>query len=268
MKKWEKYRLDGGERVRLGKLPADATELCSEKKIARDELKQYRKQINRLVKTLAIERKRSLLLILQGMDASGKDGAVKRVFTGVNPQNCKVVSFKEPDREEREHDYVWRVVRAMPAHGEIGVFNRSHYEDVVARQARGDIDRREAHRRLRQIAEMERTWVENGTVVRKVFLHISRQEQTERFKERLDTPEKHWKLEESDFADRRLWPKFQRVYEEVFERTATDYAAWYVVPADHKWYRDVAVAGIVLGALKAMKPKAPTPKVDLERFKL
>lgn len=266
--RWELYLIRPGEHLRLGKLAADATDLCSNKKRARDVLKTYRKQINDLAETLAIENKRSFLLILQGMDASGKDGTVKKVFTGVNPQFCKVVSFKEPDREEREHDYLWRVARAMPAHGELGVFNRSQYEDVVARQARGDIGQRQAHMRLRQIAEMERAWVENGTVVRKVFLHISREQQTERFKKRLENPDKHWKLKESDFEDRRIWPKFQNIYEDVFERTATEHSPWYVVPADHKWYRDLAVAGIVLGALKAMKPKAPRPKVDLERFKL
>lgn len=268
LQSWESYRVRPGTHVRLGKVAADATDFCDEKKKAREELKRLRRQINELAETLAIENKRSLLVILQGMDASGKDGAIKRVFTGVNPAHCKVVSFKPPDREEAEHDYLWRVIRAMPAHGEIGVFNRSQYEDVVALTGRGEMGRKEAHMRLRQIAETERAWAENGTLVRKLFLHISRGEQTERFQKRIDTPEKHWKLQVSDFEDRRHWSKFQRVYEEVFERTATEYAPWYIIPADHKWYRDVAVAGIVLGALREMKPKIPMPKLDVSKFKL
>lgn len=257
-----------GACVRLGSIAADATNFCDHKNAGREELKKMRKQISDLAQALAIEHKRSLLIILQGMDASGKDGAVKKVFTGINPQHCKVVSFKEPDREEREHDYLWRVVRAMPSHGQIGVFNRSQYEDVVALHGRGEISRKEMHMRLRQIAEMEQTWVENGTTIRKLFLHISRGEQTERFQKRIDTPEKHWKLQESDFEDRKHWPRFQRTYEEVFARTATDEAPWYIIPADHKWYRDVAVAGIVLAALKEVNPRIPTPKLDMTKFKL
>lgn len=268
LQSWESYRVKPGARVRLAKVAADATEYCDDKKEAREELKQLRKQINELAETLAIENKRSLLIILQGMDASGKDGAVKKVFTGVNPAHCKVASFKPPDREEAEHDYLWRVIRAMPAHGEVGVFNRSQYEDVVALAGRGEMGRKEAHMRLRQIAEMERAWAENGTTVRKLFLHISRGEQTERFQKRIDRPEKHWKLQESDFEDRKHWPKFQRAYEEAFEQTATEFAPWYIIPADHKWYRDVAVAGVVLSALKEMKPRIPVPELDMSRFKL
>lgn len=268
LRDWQSYRVLPGKQVRLGKIPADSTEFCDDKKTARAELKGYRKQINRLVAALAAENKKTLLIILQGMDAAGKDGAVKKVFTGVNPQFCKVVSFKAPDREELDHDYLWRVYRALPAIGELGVFNRSQYEDVVARQARGDIPRKEGLMRLRQIADVERAWAENGMVIRKFFLHISRKEQTDRFKARLDTPEKHWKVEQSDFEDRKSWPTFQRVYEEVLNRTSTREAPWYIIPADHKWYRDIAIAGVVLAALKDMNPHVPMPKLDFSKFKL
>lgn len=268
LKNWRDYCIAPDAQVHLAKSQPDTADFCQDKKDCRKELKAYRKKINELAEALAIENRRSLLVILQGMDASGKDGAVKKVFTGVNPQFCKVVSFKAPDREELDHDYLWRVYRAMPARGELGVFNRSHYEDVVARQARGDIDRKEGHKRLRQIADVERAWTENGIFIRKIFLHISREEQTRRFQARLNTPEKHWKVEESDFADRRLWPKYQKIYEEIIRRTSTPHAPWYVVPADHKWYRDVAVAGIVLAALTEMNPRIPTPKLDLDKFEL
>jgi polyphosphate kinase 2 (PPK2 family) len=156
----------------------------------------------------------------------------------------------------------------MPANGELGVFNRSQYEDVIARVTRGDIARKEGLTRLRQIADVERAWAENGLVIRKLFLHISRDEQTDRFRKRLDNPDKHWKVERSDFKDRKLWPEFQKIYEETLTRTSTDAAPWYVIPADHKWYRDVAVAAVVLGALREMKPRIPRPRLDMSRYKL
>jgi PPK2 family polyphosphate:nucleotide phosphotransferase len=265
---WEKYQVPPGRKVRLSRLAADAIDYCPDKESGRRALRDYRKQMNDLAARLAAENERALLVILQGMDASGKDGAVKKVFTGVNPQHCKVVSFKAPDREELEHDYLWRVYRAMPANGELGVFNRSQYEDVIARVARGDIPHKEGRMRLRQIADVERAWTENGLVICKFFLHISGEEQTDRFRKRLDNPDKHWKVERSDFNDRKLWPEFQRIYEEVLARTSTDAAPWYVIPADHKWYRDVAIAGIVLGALRAMQPRIPRPKLDMSRYKL
>jgi len=264
---WEKYRVLAGCKVRLSHLPADATAYCPDKPSDHRQLKQYREEIDDLAAALAAENQRALLVILQGMDASGKDGVVKKVFTGVNPQHCKVVSFKAPDREELEHDYLWRVYRALPANGELGVFNRSQYEDVIARVARGDIPREEGRMRLRQIADVERAWTENGLVIRKFFLHISRHEQTARFRKRLDNPDKHWKVERSDFKDRKRWPQFQKIYEETLRRTSTDASPWYVIPADHKWYRDLAVAGIVLGALREMNPRTPHPHLDMSRYK-
>lgn len=268
LENWDKYRVAPETRVRVGKVAADSTDFCEDKKTARKELKSYRKQIDELLAALAAEEQRSLLLVLQGVDTSGKDGAVRKVFTGVNPQHCKVVSFKEPDREECAHDYLWRVYRALPAKGEIGVFNRSHYEDVIALQARGELARKDALVRLRQIADVERTWTENAIVIRKCFLHISRKQQRGRFQARLENPEKHWKVEESDFKDRKLWPEYVRAYDEALSRTSTEQAPWYIIPADHKWYRDIAVAGIVLGALQAMRPRIPKPQLDRRRYRL
>jgi PPK2 family polyphosphate:nucleotide phosphotransferase len=265
---WEKYRIRPGSRVALGSVAADEHDLCLGKQEARILLKEYRKEIDDLLATLAAEDKRSILIIFQGMDASGKDGAVRKVFTGVNPQHCKVTSFKEPDREEQAHDYLWRIHRALPARGELGVFNRSQYEDVLVAQTQGELSRKDSHARLRQIADIERIWTENGIVIRKFFLHITRKEQTRRFKARLDTPEKRWKVEKSDFEDRKLWPKFQAVYEEILHRTATKAAPWYVVPADHKWYRDTVIAGVVLATLRAMHPRIPIPKLDAKGFEL
>lgn len=268
LKAWERYRVHPGATLRLARMQADATDLCAGKKDARKQLKHYRTQIDELTAVLAAGNQRALLIVLQGMDASGKDGAVKKVFTGVNPQHCHVVSFKAPDREEREHDFLWRIYRALPVDGQVGIFNRSHYEDVVACAGRGEIPHKQAAMRLRQIADVERAWVENGIAIRKIFLHISRGEQTRRFQKRLDNPDKHWKVDASDFADRKHWPRFQRAYEEALRKTSTREAPWYVIPADHKWYRDVAVAGIVLGALRAMKPQLPRPRIERTQFEL
>ena len=265
---FEKYRVTPGTRVRLDRIATDATDLSPDKKAARKELKACRKLIDQLLGRLAAEQERSLLVILQGVDASGKDGAIRKVFTGVNPQHCKVVSFKEPDREERLHDYLWRIYRALPARGELGVFNRSHYEDAIVLQARGELSKKDALVRLRQIAEVERTWAENRIVPIKFFLHVSREEQKRRFEARLDKPEKHWKLQESDFKDRKLWPKFMAAYDEALSHTATKQAPWYIIPADHKWYRDLAIARIIGATLKGMHPRLPKPKLDLDRFKL
>jgi PPK2 family polyphosphate:nucleotide phosphotransferase len=266
--KWETYRVKPGRRVRLNQIAADSTDFCPEKKTARKELKACRTRIDELLACLAAEAQRSLLVILEGMDASGKDGAIRKVFTGVNPQHCKVVSFKEPDREERLHDYFWRIYRALPARGELGIFNRSQYEDAIVLQARGELERKDALIRLRQIADVERTWTENRIVVVKFFLHISRKQETARFKARLENPEKHWKLQESDFKDRKLWPKFMSAYEEALSHTSAAQAPWYIIPADHKWYRDLAIANIVRGSLQAMRPRIPKPKLDFSRFRL
>jgi PPK2 family polyphosphate:nucleotide phosphotransferase len=224
-------------------------------------LKEYRGRIDSLLRVLAAEAKRSLLVILQGVDTSGKDGAVRRIFTGVNPQYCRVVSFKEPDAEELRHDYLWRIYRALPERGELGIFNRSQYEDVLVPYARGLLTQEDACVRLRQIADLERIWAENGIGICKIFLHISKQEQADRFRSRLQEPAKHWKVKSSDFDDRRRWDKFQSIYGDLLHRTSTPFAAWYIVPADHKWYRDVAVAGIVLSKVQMLQPQLPMPNI-------
>jgi PPK2 family polyphosphate:nucleotide phosphotransferase len=268
LENWDKYRVTPGSRVQLHSLAAGSTDFCDDKKQARKQLKSYRQEIDELVAALAAEQQRSLLIVLQGVDASGKDGAIRKVFSGVNPQHCRVASFKEPDREELLHDYLWRIYRALPAKGQLGIFNRSHYEDVIVPQARGKLSRHDALIRIRQIADLERTWTENSIVVRKCFLHISRKEQTARFKARLENPEKHWKIRASDFADRKLWKRFETAYEEILPRTSTAQAPWHIIPADHKWYRDLAIAGITLAALRSMRPRIPKPKIHLARFKL
>ena len=267
-KKWDDYIVKPGIRIRLDKIPSDVPHDSADKEKARKALKEYRRQIDELLRVLSIENKRSLLVVLQGMDASGKDGAVRRVFTGINPQHCDIVSFKEPAGEELAHDYLWRVYRSLPAKGACGVFNRSQYEDVLVPLARGSLSPQQARTRLRQIVDLERIWSENGISICKLFLHISPEEQTSRFQSRLDEPEKHWKVKESDFADRKRWKAFQAAYGEILALTSAKDAPWYIIPADRKWYRDVAVAGIVLSKLRAMRPRLPKPRLDRSRYPL
>jgi PPK2 family polyphosphate:nucleotide phosphotransferase len=224
--------------------------------------------LGRLHNRLWAEAERSLLLVLQGLDASGKDGTIKHVLTGVNPQGCRIVSFKQPTEQELAHDYLRRVHAACPARGEVGIFNRSHYEDVVAARVRKLVPETVWHKRYRHIREFERLLTDEGTTLVKVFLHISRDEQGRRLQERLDDPEKSWKFQRSDLDDRALWTDYQEAYDDVLAETSTDWAPWHVVPADHKWVRNVAVAQILVDTLERLDPKLPEPDPALEDVRI
>jgi len=212
---------------------------------------------------LFAESTRSVLLVLQGMDASGKDGTIRSVFSGVNPQGCRVQSFKAPNAEELAHDYLWRVHDVCPARGEIVIFNRSHYEDIVAVRVRKLADEKVWHRRYEHIRAFEKMLGDEGTTVVKVFLHLSRDEQRARLQERLDDPEKRWKFRAGDLEDRALWDDFTAAYEDVLRETSTEHAPWYVVPADHNWSRNLAVAEILVDALERIDPKLPEPDATI-----
>ncbi len=210
------------------------------------------------------ENARSLLVVLQGLDACGKDGTVRRVLSGVNPQGCRVTSFKVPCDHENDHDYLWRVHAACPARGEIGIFNRSHYEDVVTTYVLGLIDGDARRRRFDQVREFERMLFEEGTTIVKIFLNLSKDEQRARLQKRLDDPEKRWKFRVDDLATRKRWDDYQIAYEEAIDATSTDWAPWYVVPADHKWVRDVAVASMLAGVLEGLDPRIPRTFEELD----
>jgi PPK2 family polyphosphate:nucleotide phosphotransferase len=206
---------------------------------------------------LAAEGIRAVLLVLQGMDASGKDGTIRHVLTGVNPQGCRVVSFREPTVPELAHDFLWRIHALCPARGELAIFNRSHYEDVVAVRVRGLVEEQTWKRRFGHLRAFERLLAEEGTSVVKVFLHVSRAEQGRRLQERLDNPEKRWKLRLSDLEDRNRFEDFQGAYEDAIRETSTEWAPWYVVPADHNWVRNLAVAEILVECLERLDPQLP-----------
>jgi|SRR5579862_2247916 len=222
---------------------------------------------------LYAEHRWGLLVILQGMDAAGKDSTIKHVMSGVNPQGCSVHSFKKPTSEELSHDFLWRTVQALPARGYIGIHNRSHYEEVIVTRVHPELLAPEAlppsamrgiwTRRFRDINRFERHLVDNGTIVLKFFLHISKDEQRKRFLDRLEEPEKFWKFEPGDVRERERWPDYMRAYEDVLRQTNTSWAPWFVVPADHKWFMRLAVAEIIIDALEKLKLRYPPVPQDV-----
>jgi PPK2 family polyphosphate:nucleotide phosphotransferase len=227
------------------------------KEEAKEQLATLLEELSSLQERLYAEGKRSILLILQGVDASGKDGTIRHVFTGVNPQGCRVTSFKAPTPLELAHDFLWRIHAECPARGMIGIFNRSHYEDVVTVRVLGLESQVVWRRRPKQIVEFERYLVEEGTTVLKCFLHVSAEEQRERFAERLSNPAKRWKFNPDDEETNRRYGEFTTAYEEALTATSTEWAPWHVVPADRNWVRNLAVATVLVEALRRLDPQFP-----------
>jgi PPK2 family polyphosphate:nucleotide phosphotransferase len=234
------------------------------KKDAPDALAERTDELALLQQRLHAEAARALLVVFQGVDTAGKDGAIKNVFRGITPSATQVVGFKAPVAPELAHDYLWRVHRVAPERGHIGLFNRSHYEDVVAARVRGIVSKAEVRRRYKHINAFEQLLDDEGTRVVKIFLHLSKDEQKERLQARLDDPEKRWKFRVGDLDDRARWDDFARAYEDAIGATSTERAPWYVVPADRKWLRDVLVAEIVTSTLADMDPQLPPddPAID------
>ena len=255
----DELRVKPGSAPRLDKRPSDARTGAASKQEGLERIATLVERLGTLHTRLYAEATRAVLLVIQGMDASGKDGTIRTVFTGVNPQGCRVQSFKAPTVTELAHDYLWRIHSVCPARGEIGIFNRSHYEDVVAVRVRKLEPEQVWRGRYEQICAFERMLTGEGTTVVKVFLHLSREEQRKRLQERLDNPEKRWKFRLGDLDDRKLWDDFAAAYEDALHKTSTDWAPWYVVPADHNWSRNLAVAEILVAALERLDPKLPAP---------
>ena len=212
---------------------------------------------------LYAEQKRSLLICLQAPDAGGKDGVIRHVISAMNPQGCRVVGFKQPSTLERSHDFLWRVERETPKCGDVAVFNRSHYEDVLIVRVHDLVPKEIWSERYEQINAFERRLVANGTQILKFFLHISKEEQLERFKERLDDPERHWKISDADYAERAYWDDYETAYEDALSRCSTVDAPWFVIPSDHKWFRNLAVARIIVDTMESLGIEVPKPTVDI-----
>ena len=255
-----------GSRLSLGRRTTDDRFGMKNKSEGQIELGAVLARLDTLQYRLYAERRRSVLLVLQGMDTSGKDGTVRNVFSSVSPAHCRVRAFEVPTETELRHDYLWRVHAACPQRGEIGIFNRSHYEDVVTTVVLGTIGRAEARRRIEHIRAFERMLADEGTTVLKVFLHISPDEQRARLQARLQDPEKRWKFAPSDLEARARWPQYVAAYERALAGTSTDNAPWYVVPADRKWVRNVVVARLLLRTLARMRPQTPPDPPGLDEI--
>jgi PPK2 family polyphosphate:nucleotide phosphotransferase len=212
------------------------------------------------------EQQRALLIVLLAIDTGGKDSTVNRIFTGINPQGCRVVNFGVPSTEERLHDFLWRVHYRVPRRGMIGIFNRSHYEDVTVVRVHGTIDQAEWERRYEHIRAFERLLHDSGTSILKFHLRISKDEQAKRLRERLEDPEKHWKFDPNDLRERERWSDHQAAFEDAINATSTDDAPWYVVPANNKWYRDAVVTRVIVERLREMNPQYPPPVEGLEQY--
>lgn len=263
-----RFRVKPGTSVKLSDYDPSETKLMPDKKEAEKEIDKDIERLDELQERLYAEHQRALLVILQGMDASGKDGTIKHVMTGLNPQSCAVTSFKVPAGEELEHDFLWRIERAMPRKGYIGVFNRSQYEDVLAVRVHKLVPPEVWKERYDQINRFEELKTELGISILKFFLHLSKDEQKNRLEERLASPRKNWKLSAADVKERELWDDYQAAYEDVLSKCSTKWAPWYIIPADHKWYRNGVVARIIVEKLESLNLKYPPPKDDPSKIRI
>ena len=258
----DQYRVEPGKSVTLRKIDAGETKGVKDKAEAQDLLTANIERLSQLQYELYAEDRRSLLIVLQGMDTAGKDGTIRHVMTGVNPQGCKVHSFKAPSANELDHGFLWRIHQRVPPRGEIGIFNRSHYEDVLVVRVHSIVPKKIWSKRYEQINRFEKNLVESGTTILKFFIYIDKDEQRERLQARLDDPEKHWKFNPGDLEERKLWDDYIEAYEETLTRCSKPSAPWFVIPANRKWYRDLVVSGIIVETLEKMKLKMPKADFD------
>jgi PPK2 family polyphosphate:nucleotide phosphotransferase len=267
--KAKQYRVRQGKPVDLGDWDPDDTSSWNKgKEDAEQELSRLSDKLEQLQDLLYAGHQHRLLVVLQGMDTSGKDGTIKHVFRGVNPQGVSAVRFQQPTQQELDHDYLWRVHPHTPAKGEMAIFNRSHYEEVLVVRVHELVPRKVWSRRYRQICEFERMLADEGTTILKFFLHISREEQKKRLQERLDDSRKRWKFDLTDIKERKLWPQYMKAYEDALEKTSTDAAPWYIVPANRKWYRNLVVSTVIVETLEALKMQYPKVKINAKQLKL
>jgi PPK2 family polyphosphate:nucleotide phosphotransferase len=259
----KEFRVDPGDKLRMKKLdPAYKGKHISEAE-AKQDTENYRQKLGRQQAVLYAEHKLSILVVLQALDAGGKDGTVNHVFSALNPQGVRVAAFKQPSPVELAHDFLWRVHPHAPARGEIAIFNRSHYEDVLVTRVHKLIDKATWTERYQRIRDFEALLVENGTTILKFFLHISKEEQLQRFAQRLDDPARNWKISESDYSERALWDDYIEAFEDAIRATSTREAPWYVIPSNHKWFRNLAVSQIMADTMADLGLAFPAPSVNL-----
>ena len=259
----EHFRVPPHRRIWLqdfdpGFVPAD-----EKKKAALRQLKKLEKRMDELQFQLYAEQKRSLLICLQALDAGGKDGVIRHVIGAMNPQGCRVIGFKQPAAEELAHDFLWRIERQTPRRGEVVIFNRSHYEDVLVVRVHNLVSKTRWSRRYQQINDFERRLASNGTHILKFFLHISKDEQLDRFKDRLHDASRHWKISEQDYLEREYWDSYQAAYQDAVNKCSTVEAPWFVIPSDHKWFRNLAISSIIVETLENLHTRYPKPTVNI-----
>jgi len=264
----ERLKVKPDTKVKLARWDPDFTANVPDKTAAKKRMNENLKRLSELQYLLYAESKRSILIVLQALDAGGKDGTIRHVMGPLNPQSCKVVSFKTPTAEELAHDFLWRIHGVTPRTGEIRVFNRSHYEDVLIVRVHSMVPKSVWSARYDQINAFESILARNHTHIFKFFLHISKDEQLERFKARLEDPRKHWKASEADFAERKHWDDYTRAYEAALSKCSTPKAPWYIIPANKKWFRNYAVSEILVRSLSRLRMKFPKPTADLSKIVL
>lgn len=261
----KRYLVKPGSKLDLSEWdPNDTGDFKGDKKSALSEVAKLDSKMDALQEILYAEHKHKLLIVLQGMDTAGKDGTIGHIFEGVNPQGVRVVSFKVPTAEELDHDYLWRIHKEVPGSGEIVIFNRSHYEDVLVVRVHNLVTEGVCKKRYNQINAFERLLTENGTTILKFFLNEDFDMQKKRLQARLADPTKQWKFNPQDLQERKLWPEYMKAYEEAIAKTSTNYAPWYIVPANRKWYRDLVISSVLVEALEKLKLKYPQPAESLD----
>lgn len=265
---YPQYRVHPKEEVALSDIDPDTREHYKKKKDVKEELQYQRDRLGQLQERLYAENKRSLLIVLQAMDTGGKDGTIKHVFSGVNPQGCRVWSFKHPSMEESNHDFLWRYHQKAPQRGMITIFNRSHYEDVLIVRVKNLVEEEIWRKRYHTINNFEQMLTLSGITVVKFFLHISKDEQKRRLESRLENPDKLWKFSINDVQERAYWDDYQQAYQDALNNCSTNYAPWYVVPANKKWYRNLVIARAIADTLEAMNPQYPEAEINQKNIKI
>jgi len=263
----EKFRVKPGSRVRLDRIDTAFKDKHEDQSAAAGEIDKFTQRLRELQYLMYAENTRSLLIILQAMDAGGKDGTINHVLGNMNPQGAKVYGFKVPSAEEAAHDFLWRIHQTAPQRGQVTIFNRSHYEDVLVSRVHNFVPKKVWSKRFDLINDFEKNLVDNGTHILKFYLHISKDEQLRRFKQRIDDPARHWKISESDYTEREYWDDYTKAFEDALSTCSTEHAPWYIIPANHKWFRNLAVSQIVVDTLESMEMEFPKPSVDIKEIR-
>ncbi len=263
----ERFRVEPNSEVDLAKVDAGFKDIHESHQAALPEIEAHAQKLHDLQYLMYAEGKHSLLICLQGRDAAGKDGTINHVLGAMNPQGCPVTGFKVPSKEEADHDFLWRYHKAMPAKGQVAIFNRSHYEDVLVVRVHDLVPKSAWSKRYQHINDFEKMLHDNGTHILKFYLHIDPDEQLKRFKKRIDDPARHWKISEGDYAERPFWDAYTDAFEDALGKCSTRHAPWFIIPSNHKWFRNLAISRIVAEYMKSLQMQFPAPTVDIEEIK-